>query len=165
MNGFLCTDGVITSQSWDGWKIIPHCFSVSPVWSRTGDPLRRDFADQQTVTWTADILLSNRSVLYRLQREGWRGEKNKKHWNSTLPVSVSRFSPFWGSKIVLLHQQKFCTSSQTRRWKDFLRQEIRDTADVLLVKRDTQYNSLIFYGCLTAVVLNLQTLQDLWKHF
>lgn len=88
-NGVFCTDGVKTSQSWDGWKIIPHCFSVSPVRSWTGDFLRRDFADQKTVTWTADILFSNRSVLYRLQREGHKGEDNKKP--KTFSASVSRF--------------------------------------------------------------------------
>lgn len=44
--------------------------SVSPVGSWTRDLLRRDFADQQAVTGTADILLSNGGVLYRLQRNG-----------------------------------------------------------------------------------------------
>lgn len=44
------------------WTQVDDAFTV---WSWTGDPLRRDLADQQTVTWTADILLSNGSVLYR----------------------------------------------------------------------------------------------------
>lgn len=41
----------------------------SPVRSRTGDPLRRDFADQETVAWTADVLLPDGGVLYRLRRQ------------------------------------------------------------------------------------------------
>lgn len=41
---------------------VDDTFTVRP---RTGDPLGRDFADQETVTGTADVLLPNRSVLYR----------------------------------------------------------------------------------------------------
>lgn len=41
---------------------VDDAFTVRP---RTGDPLRRDFANQQTVTWTADVLLPNGGVLYR----------------------------------------------------------------------------------------------------
>lgn len=44
------------------WPQVDDTFTV---WSRTGDPLRRDLADQQAVTRTADVLLSDRSVLYR----------------------------------------------------------------------------------------------------
>lgn len=44
------------------WSQVDDAFTVRP---RTGDPLRRDFADQETVTRTADVLLSNGSVFYR----------------------------------------------------------------------------------------------------
>lgn len=44
------------------WTQVDDAFTV---WPRTGDPLRRDFANQQTVAWAADVLLSNGSILYR----------------------------------------------------------------------------------------------------
>lgn len=89
LHGFLCTDGSHPTLS-----------LVSPIWSWTGDPLRRDFADQQTVTWTADVLLSNRSVLYGLQREGQRHKGKKNEETKQQVFSVFRFSSFWGSEIV-----------------------------------------------------------------
>jgi len=48
------------------------CFFLLPVRPWTGDPLRCDFADQETVTRTANVLLSNGSVLNRLRAEKWR---------------------------------------------------------------------------------------------
>lgn len=44
------------------WSQVDDAFTVR---SGTGDPLRRDFADQQTVARTADVLLSDRSVFDR----------------------------------------------------------------------------------------------------
>lgn len=86
------------------------CDYVSPVWSWTGDPLWRDFADQQTVTWTADILLSNRGVLYRLQRNGWY---TKKEVRKSEDVSFSVQS--------LNSSQRFSSDVINKWWKDFLK--------------------------------------------
>lgn len=76
------------------WFILHRwCDYVSPVWSWTGDPLWRDFANQQTVTWTADILLSNRSVLYWLQRDGWYTKKEVRK-SEDISFSVQLFQRF-----------------------------------------------------------------------
>lgn len=55
-----------------GWK--RKTCSFSPVRPGTGDPLRCDFANQQTVAWTANILLPDRGVLY------WLPRKRRKRW-------------------------------------------------------------------------------------
>lgn len=46
------------------WSQVDDAFTVRP---RTGDPLRRDFADQEAVARTADVLLPDGGVL------DWRG--------------------------------------------------------------------------------------------
>lgn len=51
------------------WLLFFFFSSILPVWSWTGDPLRRDFADQKTVARTADVLFPDGSVFYRLRRE------------------------------------------------------------------------------------------------
>lgn len=89
----------------------------SPVRSWTGDPLRCDFADQETVTWTADVLLSHRGVLYRLQRQ-----------RRTFSFSVEVF-PFLGLKIGLSGSVLI---SSAEILHVFLRQDIWD---VWLLKR------------------------------
>lgn len=56
------------SLSQIAWRMqSPASLYVSPVWSWASDPLRRDFANQQTVAWATDVLLSNRGIFYRLQ--------------------------------------------------------------------------------------------------
>lgn len=54
---------------------------ISPVRTRTGDALRCDLADEQTVTGTTHILLPSWSILYGLrerQKERHKEEKEKK---------------------------------------------------------------------------------------
>lgn len=56
---------------------------ISPVRTRTGDALRCDLADEQTVTGTAHILLPSWSILYGLkereaEREAQRRKRGKK---------------------------------------------------------------------------------------
>lgn len=164
---FFCTDGVITSQSWHGWKIIPHCFCCfSPVRPRTGDPLRRDFANQQTVAWTADVLLSNGSVLYRLWKEGWRHEEemNKETKTQAFQFSVFSFLTFWGSDIKLKGSFFDLISRNSANPR---RIETRSARRCQRLGAETRHSVQMFdvSWFLTTLAINLLTPPHLWKHY
>lgn len=60
--------------------------NTSPIWPGTGNPLGSDFADEQTIAGTANVLLPCWGILNRLHREtrDTQEEKIKGHRNTVL---------------------------------------------------------------------------------